>query len=228
MKDSKKYAEKLQKTVRALKRKYGKVDKPKYGLGAQSIVYAVLSQYLSESGAATAMKKITSHFVDFNELRVSRTDEITDVIGKDTADTRDLADLMTRTLMAIFDKYDVVNLEALEEAGKKQARAMLEKLIPESRYVINYVTLTAFDGHAIPLTSQMLEYLKVNELIHPEAAQEDIEGFLERQIPANSAYEFYALLRKEAESTMPKKTSAANNNSNHDQNNKAAVKEVKK
>jgi endonuclease III len=227
MKDSKKYAEKLQKTIRALKRKYGKVNKPKYGLGAQSLVYAVLSQYLSESASAAAMKKITSHFVDFNELRVSRTDELTDVIGKDTADTREMSELMPRTLMAIFDKYDVVNLEALEEAGKKQAKATLEKLLPESRYITNYVTLTVFEGHAIPLTGQMLDYLKANELIHPESTQEDIEGFLERQVPASSAYEFYALLRKEAETTMPKKPSATNN-STADQNNKAAVKEVKK
>ncbi|OHB58281.1 MAG: hypothetical protein A2Y07_04080 [Planctomycetes bacterium GWF2_50_10] len=209
MKDSKKYSEALAKTVRSLKRKYGKIEKPEYGLSAEVLVYAVLSQYLSESASASAIKKLAAHFVDWNDLRVARTDELTDVIGKDTVETREMADTMTRVLMAIFNKYDVMNLEAVAEAGKRQAKAILEKLIPESQYVINYVVLTAFEGHAIPLTGQMTEYLKANELVHPDSTPEEIEGFLERQVPANQTYEFYALIRKDAESTMPKRSISA-------------------
>jgi len=213
MKDSKKYSEALAKTVRSLKRKYGKIEKPEYGMSAEVLVYAVLSQYLSESASATAIKKLAAHFVDWNDLRVARTDELTDVIGKDTVETREMADTMTKVLMAIFNKYDVMNLEAVAEAGKRQAKAILEKLIPESRYVINYVVLTAFEGHAIPLNVQMLEYLKANELVHPESTAEEIEGFLERQVPANQAYEFYELIRKDAESTMSKKSTSVASNS---------------
>jgi hypothetical protein len=62
-------------------------------------------------------------------------------------------------------------------------------------------------GHAIPLNSAMIEYLKTNELIHHEAGYEEIEGFLTRQIPAKNAYEFYAMLRHESESPKSKKTS---------------------
>jgi hypothetical protein len=61
----------------------------------------------------------------------------------------------------------------------------------------------------------MIEYLKANDLVHPESSEEEIEGFMERQIPANQAYESYAYLRKEAESTVKKGSAEkAKNNGN--------------
>jgi hypothetical protein len=65
--------------------------------------------------------------------------------------------------------------------------------------------LTALQGHAIPLNSAMIDYLKTNELVHTEAGYEEIEGFLTRQIPAKNAYEFYSLLRHESESPKSQK-----------------------
>jgi hypothetical protein len=55
-------------------------------------------------------------------------------------------------------------------------------------------------AHAVPLTKDMIEYLRKNGFIAPDADEEDIEGFLTRQVSAKDAYEFYALLRRESES----------------------------
>ena len=66
--------------------------------------------------------------------------------------------------------------------------------------MVNYCMLTSMEAHAVPLTPAMVEYLRRNEIIEPNTNEEDIEGFLTRQIPAKSAYEFYALLRRESES----------------------------
>jgi hypothetical protein len=222
MKDSKKYADKLQKTIRALKRKYGKVEKPQYDLSAEPLVFAVLSEHMSESAAAGNVKKLKDSFVDWNDLRVSRPEEISEVLGKDTAENRQIAEELTANLFAIFNKYDLVNFESLAEVGKRQVKAVLEKLLPASRYVINYLFLTVFDGHAVPLSPAMIEYLKANELIHPESTPEEIEGFMERQVPANQAYESYALLRKETEATIKKPSAEKAKNSNS--NAKAAAK----
>ncbi len=60
--------------------------------------------------------------------------------------------------------------------------------------------LTSLQGHAIPLTKKMIEYLRSNELVHPDADEQQIEGFLAKQISAENAYEFYALLRRQSES----------------------------
>lgn len=201
MKDSKKYAEKLMKVYRAGKREHGKAEKPEYAMSTDALIYAIVSENIPDSAAQTAVKKLSKHFVDWNDLRVSRPEEIVDVLGKDTPENRRIADALTQALFAIFNKYDVVNLDALKEGGKRQAKAILEKLLPSSRFVINYVVLTAFEGHSIPLTPRMLEYLKKNELVHKDSEIEEIEGFLERQIPASQAFEFYSIIRQEAESS---------------------------
>jgi hypothetical protein len=199
MKDSKKYADKLLKLYRSLKRQYGKISEPKYDMSTDALIFAIVSENIAENAAAAAVKKLAKHFVDWNDLRVSRPEEIVDILGKDNPENRRIADALTQALFAIFNKYDVINLDALKEGGKRQAKAILEKLLPSSRFVINYVVLTAFDGHSVPLTARMLEYLKSNELIHPEATIEEIEGFLERQIPASQAYDFYVVFRQESE-----------------------------
>lgn len=199
MKDSKKYADKLLKTFRTLKRGHGKIAKPKYEFSTDALIYAIVSENMTDSAAGSAIKKLARHFVDWNDLRVSRDEEIVDVLGKDTAENQHVAETLTQSLNTIFNKYDVINLDAIKEAGKRQAKALLEKLLPSSRFVINYTVLTALDGHAIPLTPKMLEYIKNNELVQPDAAIEEIEGFLERQVSASQAYEFYAVFRQESE-----------------------------
>jgi hypothetical protein len=203
MKDSKKYSEKLGKALRALKRKYGKVEMPDYGLSAEPLVFGVLSEFMTEPAANSALKKLAAHFADWNELRVSRDEEVVDVLGKDSPLNRQVAEALTQTLFAIFNKYDVVNLESLEETGKRQAKTVLDKILTD-KFVINYVLLTAFDGHAIPLTPVMIEYLKANDLVHPESTFEEIDSFLERQVPASQSYESYIMLRRESESNNKK------------------------
>jgi hypothetical protein len=200
MKDSKKYADKLIKTFRSLKRGYGKVTKPKYASSTDAMIYAIVSEQITESAACAAIKKLTKHFVDWNDLRVSRDEEIVDVLGKDTAENQRIAEALTLSLNTIFNKYDVISLDSLKEGGKRLAKALLEKLLPSSRFVVNYTVLTALDGHVVPLTPKMLEYLKSNELVQPDATIEEIEGFLERQISASQAYDFYAVFRQESES----------------------------
>ncbi len=83
--------------------------------------------------------------------------------------------------------------------AKRPARSMLEKFVGDNRFVIDYCMLTALKAHAIPLTDQMIEFLKSNQLVDPEAGHEEIEGFLARQVSAESAYEFYMLLRRGCE-----------------------------
>jgi hypothetical protein len=51
----------------------------------------------------------------------------------------------------------------------------------------------------------MIEYLRSNQLVHPDADEQQIEGFLAKQISAKEGYEFYALLRRESEVGSSKK-----------------------
>jgi endonuclease III len=204
MKNSKEYSKKVHKLYRSLKRKYSKVQGAIYDEPVEALVYAIISENMSEKVTQSAIKRFSDYFVDSNDLRVSRVEEIIEALGADTSVTRDIASTLIRALRAIFERYNRVSLEAFKKISKRPARQALEKIEGVSRFVVNYCMLTSLQGHAIPLTKKMIEYLRINELVHPEADEQEIEGFLARQISAENAYEFYALLRHRSEARRGK------------------------
>lgn len=208
MKDSKEYSKKIRRLYRSLKAKYPKVKKVMYDEPADALVYAIIGENMSGPETESAIKRFAGYFIDLNDLRVSRAEEIIEILGEDTTSTKDIALTLTRVLRAIFDQYNNVSLETLKKTGKRPARQALEKIDGVSQFVVNYCMLTSLQGHAIPLTQRMIEYLRENELVHPDADEQEIEGFLAKQIPAENAFEFYTLLRRHSESqrTRKKKT----------------------
>lgn len=220
MKDSKECSRKVHKLYRSLKRKYPKSQKVVYDEPVDALVYAIVSENMSELAAQSAIKRFADYFIDLNDLRVSRTEEIVELLGGDTSVTRDIALALTKSLGAVFCKYHMVSLKAFKKAGKRPARKALEKMDGVSRFAANYCMLTSLQGHAIPLTKKMISYLRSKELVHPDADEEEIEGFLARLIPAEEAYEFYALLRRQSESRRAKR--------NKEKSKKVKVKSKKK
>ncbi len=204
MKNSKEYSKKVHKLYRSLKRKYPKVQRAIYERTVDALVYAIISENMSETAAHSAIKRFADYFVDTNDLRVSRAEEIIEALGADTSVTRDIAWALTSALRVVFEKYNRVSLEALRKMSKRPAKQALEKIDGTSHFVVDYCMLTSLYGHAIPLTKKMIEYLRSNELVHPEADEQVIEGFLARQISAENAYKFYALLRRRSEARKAK------------------------
>ncbi len=199
MKDSKDYSPKVMKLYRSLKRQSGKSDLPAYGDPIEAVVDALVYECMPQPAAMRAVKRMKSHFVDLNDLRVSRKEEILDVFGDHSPAAEAGAGAITQVLNALFEKQNKVTLEPLRHEGKRQAKKELEEIAGITPFAVNYCFLTALDGHAIPLTGPMLDYLRDHDLVHPEASDSDIAGFLERQIAAADAYTFYLLLREEAE-----------------------------
>jgi endonuclease III len=205
MKNSKDYSKKIKRLYRSLSRKYPKVQKVDYEEVLDAIVYAIISAELSEKATNSAIKQFSDYFVDWNDLRVSRVEEIIEALGEDTPVMRDIASTIRRILQGVFDEYHKVSLEALKKTGKRPAKQFLEKIDGSSRFIVDYCMLTSLYGHAIPLTKKMVEYLRSNELVNPEADEQQIAGFLAKQISAKNGYEFYALLRRESEARKSRK-----------------------
>lgn len=200
MKNNKEYSPKIKSLYRSLKREYSRPEKVVYDEPLEALIYGIISENVSESAAQSAIKSIASNFVNFNDLRVSLEEEIVEMLGRDTPETRNIVFVLKEVLGNLFRKYDKVSLEALKKIGKRPAKKILEQMEGVSNFAVNYCMLTSLGGHAIPLTARMTEYLRSNELVHPEADEREIEGFLARQISAVNGYEFYALLRGHSES----------------------------
>jgi endonuclease III len=201
MKNSKEYSKKIQSWYRTLSQKRAKVQKVSHKEVVDAIIHALVSAQLTEQDARLAVERFADYFVDWNDLRVSRVEEVIEALGSDTPAARAAASAITRVLNSIFNEYHKISLESLHKVGKRPARQALEKIDGITRFAVDYCMLTSLHAHAIPLTEKMTEYLKVNELVDPDADEQQIEGFLTKQIPAKSGYEFYALLRRESEAT---------------------------
>ncbi|MBN1392223.1 MAG: hypothetical protein JW947_05405 [Sedimentisphaerales bacterium] len=199
MKDSNLYAKKIQRLYRTMKRRSVRSAVLTYEEPVDALVYAVVSEKATESQAGSAIKKIKENFVDYNDLRVARSDEISEVLGQDFPFAQETATLLAGLLMAVFNKYNMLGLQGLRKLGKRPAKVMLEKLAGITPFIVDYCMLTSLGGHAIPLTPNMMEYLKANGLVDAEAGYAEVEGFLSRQIAMKNANEFYRLLRRESE-----------------------------
>jgi len=206
MKDSKDFAKKIQKLYRALKQHSAKQETVEFEEPVDALVYAVISENLTSHQTQASIKKLKDYFVDWNDLRVATGEEIAEVLGKDVVTARNIAQALIGALKIVFEKYNMLSLQGLKKLGKRPAKILLEKITGVTPFVVDYCMLTSLQGHAIPLTPAMIEYLKTNQLVHTEATYDEIEGFLTRQISAKNAYEFYELLRHECESPKTKKT----------------------
>ena len=204
MKETKNIVGKIQQFLRLLKRKYPKPECPVYEEPVDALLFAVISEQSTEQQANIALKRINEHFIDLNDIRVSRLEEIIEVAGPDTAVTIQAAANLTTELKAIFEKYNMVTLTDMKKLGKKPIREMVSQIPAISPFVVDYCMLTAFGAHAIPLTSKMLDYLRAEKIAEPGADPQQISQMLARHIPAKEAYAFYALLRREAEQPADK------------------------
>jgi endonuclease III len=198
MKNSKEYAGKIAKFFKAFKT--GKPHLPRYKDPVEAMIFGILSEVMPEPKARSVFAAIQENFVDWNDLRVSRLEEISEVLREETETAERITSHLNQSLNYIFREYDTVSLSMLFDLGKRPARKFLEEKMPGlSRFVIDYIMLTALDAHSIPLTRKMQDYLKNSGLVEASATEDEIEGFLQRQIPASDAYQFYITLRKACE-----------------------------
>lgn len=195
---------KLKKLFTALKKCGEKPKKPSHCDFIEMLVFAILSENTTEAAARAAIKKIQSHFVDFNDLRVARIEETVEIIGHDIQEPGKCAMRLVSLLNAIFQKYDCLAPEDLTNAGKKNTREILDKFSGMTDFVRAYIMMMVLNAHAVPMTGKMIQYLKDFGIIDPDADGIAAETFIEKHISAAEAYVFYAVIRHDSELTNPK------------------------
>lgn len=208
MKDSKLYTGRIKKRVRSLKRTGPKVQPVTVDDPLTALVYGLMSEPVTEAQAQAAHRRLARHFVDLNDLRVATPDEIAGLFGDSSPAVREAATRVTQVLMVVFNKFHALTLAGTKKMGKRPARQFLESLDGVTAFALDYCMLTAMQGHAIPLTQRMVQYLKAEGLVHPESEAGEIGGFLAKLVPAKDAYEFYAQLRAQSELRRPSERKA--------------------
>ncbi|KPK76007.1 MAG: hypothetical protein AMJ79_08710 [Phycisphaerae bacterium SM23_30] len=199
MKDSSEYAARLARLCNRLQRRGGKASVPELQDVTTELLLGCLSGYMTENKARSALNKLRSNFVDYNELRVTRPAEVVEILGRGYSQVRPAVEQMLCLLRSVFDEQDHLDLEHLKELGKREARSFLEELEGSTVYVVSRVMLRGLQGHAFPLHDQMLKMLRGEEVVEETADEATVQGFLERQISAKKILKVYTLLRRHAD-----------------------------
>ena len=200
MKNSAQYAKSLRDVYKQLRRKYGEVKSCELTDPIEEMLLAILWHQSTQKRAALALKAITNGMVDFNELRVSRPMEIEELTGKFVPEAHQKSLKIVTAMNWLFARYNTLELDQLRQRSKTELKVILTRVDGLDTYSSAAVLVMSFAAHAVPLDDRILDYLREQEAINPELDIHKAQRFLEQQIHADQAREFFVLIRKHAES----------------------------
>jgi len=165
----------------------------------KALVRGAMSYDMPDNRAEEAMRAIDKEFVDLNELRVATDLEIQELLGNRYPLIEKRVAMITLSLNAIFEKEHTLNLERLVTISKRDARQFLRDLPDVHPFVEAYVMLFAFEGHTVPIDTQILDYLKDEGILESDTSLEEAQKFVEHHIKAEECHDFYAAVRTAAQ-----------------------------
>jgi endonuclease-3 len=190
-----------QKVVNHLFTALGKHAKPKPMEGRpvlEQFIYAILRENATRDTADQAFKSLQEHFYDWNEVRVSSTQEIVETLEGIVADPQSRAQRVVDFLQEIFEttySFDLEPLlEVLQKKGLKQASKQLSRYQAANDYAVAWVMQHSLGGHAIPLDGSAQRVLKRMGLIEDESDLEALRASIEHQVPKSKGTQFVDLI----------------------------------
>lgn len=167
----------------------------------RQLVYSFLLWDCSTNRADNAFKRLEDTYVDMNDLRVSRTEEIMGVLGKTYPRADERVARIKAALRDVYLREHAVSLASLREGGKREARKYLESLEGMHHFVAARVALLAMDSHAVPIEERLYaKFLKAG-IFEPDTPIEKATGSIERHVKASEGLETYLILQAYSEDT---------------------------
>lgn len=208
MKCGTEYAKRVRQLFQQFRRQYGKPVLPDYTDPLEHLIFSILLRDTTESKAQAAWRRLRESVVDQNELRVTPCVEVAETLRPEVPDADTRARQLIHALNAIYDKHSAVDLGFLREKPVREAREYLRSLPGVDEFTAARVVLFGLGGHAVPLDAAMLEMLRKEKAVDPDATREEVQSFLERHIPSQEAAEFFALAHRYAAGRYAKAVSA--------------------
>jgi endonuclease III-like uncharacterized protein len=209
MKISSEYAKEFRTLQNRLRRDFPKPKDKDFETLPESIteilILGILATNDTFSRAKQAIKKIQEEMVDFNELRVTPTVELAELLDEFLHEPQKTATDMVRTLNAVFLKFDTLDLSDLKEKHKNEITKLFEEIKGCPDHARSLMLLFGFDIPTMPLDDRMVDYLVATEAMPPEVDQATVKAFIERQLKAAELNAFYWQLRKATEAEDKKR-----------------------
>ncbi len=141
--------------------------------------------------ARSAYKRLMDSVLNHNDLRVTRVEDITQILGKTYPLAQERTERMLIALETIFAREYTVSLDNAKTLGKREGRKYLESIDDTPPFVSARTSLVAFGSHAVPLDERTMARLIEAEVFEEGTTIESAQGSLERQVKAADALDFH-------------------------------------
>ena len=188
-------AEKFEQLHKSLKKHYKFAEDTTERSVLESLLYACCLEDARPDQAEEAFAKLQQTYFDWNEVRVTTTIELSEVLlglpNPSAAGHR-----IKRCLQSIFETRYQYDLDDLKKANLTKATEDMQAWQGMTPFVLNYVSQHSLGGHAIPADTAILEALLAADILTTaEVEKKSIPG-VERAIPKNKGLEFASLLHQ--------------------------------
>ncbi|MBE3069522.1 MAG: hypothetical protein IMZ66_04725, partial [Planctomycetes bacterium] len=190
----------LERIRLALKRRFGEPPRAPVTHPVEHALRAILSEETTAGEAEQALERLRRHFVDMNDLRVSRPREVREVLGAAFPRSGHKARVIPRLLDQVFKQHNSMVWDFLEALGKVQTRAYFEKLEEVRPFVAATIARDCVGAHTFPVDGDVSRALGRLAIVDPATESEsEMQAFLERAVKATRAYEVHGLVKRLAE-----------------------------
>ena len=188
----------IKKIHRTLKAAYPKFQLPiKDRPLAEHILYACCLENSTSDQASEAFGKLQTLYIEWNEVRVSSTKELAEVMDCLT-DPTDAAHRIRRTLHNLYEAFYDYDIDFLTKENLGKAQKTIKSFQGKAKkmldFVVDYVTQNGLGGHCIPLNPEAYEILLILDIISKNERRFKKVPGLERAISKNNGAEFGALM----------------------------------
>ena len=146
-----------------------------------------------------ALKRLVDGALDFNELRVTRPDELAAIIGKTYPNADERAERLSLALNDLYRREHAVSLDRIVAMSKRDGRKYIEDLDGMLPYISARISLFALDTHAVPIDDRTLRFLIAEGVVEEGSTIEKAVGKLERHIKSTEAVHTHGLFQQWAE-----------------------------
>jgi endonuclease III len=174
---------KLNALMRKLKSRHKNLEAPGYEPTTQ-LILAFLQADASRRKAENAYDTLMEDMVDNNELRVSHTREIVELLGEKYPRVHWRIERMREALNEVYRREHDIKMTKAAAMNKKEQRHYLDTLPGITPYAAASVMLLSFGGHAIPVDDKLAALLAREGAVDEGLAPAEIEALLLRQFKA--------------------------------------------
>lgn len=185
----------LTKFHKVLKKHYKPAVPPAERNVLDHLLYACCLENARVEAADEAFAKLKELFFDWNEVRVTTTTELSEVMAS-IPDATAAATRIKKSLQSVFEASYTFDLDPLQKQNLGKAEKDLEKIVGSSAFVRAYVVQHALNGHSIPVNAGAIDALYAAGAITDQEAEKGIVPGAERAIPKNKGIEFGSLLQQ--------------------------------